>query len=363
VRVLVVNAGSSSLKLRVVDAGDRVCDEEDLGAPGPDLAARLAAFLAGAGPLDAAGHRVVHGGARFPGSVVVDGAVRRDLDDLSALAPLHNPPALAAIDAVGRLLPDLPSVACFDTAFHVGLPAEAATYALPTEWTTRWGIRRYGFHGLSCVWATRRVAELLAWPPSTGRVAVCHLGGGASVTAVVDGRSVDTTMGFTPLEGLVMATRPGAVDPGALTWLIGHGIGVEELDDALEHRSGLAALAGDGGDMRSLLARRDDGDAPAALALGVYLHRLRAGIAAMAAAADGLDALVFTGGVGEHAPAVRSEACARLGWLGAHLDDRANTSIDGDDAEISAPGSPVRTVVVHAREDLVVAAECRRLLG
>jgi acetate kinase len=363
-RVLVVNAGSSSVKLRVVEGDDAIATTADLGPPGADLGDHLAEFVGRAGPLDAAGHRVVHGGARFRDAVVVDGATRAELEEVSALAPLHNPPALAAIDALRRQRPDLISVASFDTAFHATLPAEAVAYALPAAWVDRWGIRRYGFHGLSCRWATGKVAALTGWPPQSGRIVVCHLGAGASVTAVNEGRSVDTTMGFTPLEGLVMATRPGDVDPGALTWLLSQGIGRDELDEALEHRSGLAALSGEaGGDMRAVLSGRDGGSRAASLAVDVYLHRLRAKIAAMAAALSGLDALVFTGGIGEHAPAIRADTCAPLAWLGVEVDRRANTANDGTDADISAAGAAVRTLVVQAREELVVAQDCRRLLA
>lgn len=363
-RVLVVNAGSSSVKLRVVDNEGHIGAKADLGAPGKDLVDQLDRFVGDAGPLDAAGHRVVHGGSRFRDAVVVDDVIRADLDKLSALAPLHNPPALEAIDALTRIRPELASVACFDTAFHASLPPESVSYALPSDWVDRWSIRRYGFHGLSCSWATARTAEVLGWPPHSGRLAVCHLGAGGSVTAVHAGRSVDTTMGFTPVEGLVMATRPGDVDPGAISWLVANGVGANELGDALEHRSGLAALSGEpSGNMRVLLARRDGGDIPAGLAVRIYLHRLRAKIAAMAAAMEGLDALVFTGGIGENSEAVRAETCAGLHWLGVSVDEHANTSTAGSDADISGSGAPVRTVVVHAREELVIAADCRRLLA
>ncbi|MDQ6837721.1 MAG: acetate/propionate family kinase [Actinomycetota bacterium] len=361
-RILVVNAGSSSTKLRVVDDNDRVSASADLGPPGPDLVDRLGEFVAGAGLLDAAGHRVVHGGERLTEPVIVDGAVRGELETLATLAPLHNPPALAAIDALGRWSPALPSVACFDTAFHASLPVEVSSYALPVEWITRWGIRRYGFHGLSCTWAVTRAAELLD-RPSVHRLVVCHLGAGASVTAVLDGRSVDTTMGFTPLEGLVMATRPGDVDPGVISWLLHHGISLDELDDALEHRSGLAALSGEAkGDMRIVLERRSRGDDRAATAVEVYLHRLRAKIAGMTAAMGGLDGLVFTGGVAERSSAMRAEACTGLNWLGVELDGDANVHVGDDDAVIGRPGLTVATMVVHAREELVIAAATRRLV-
>lgn len=363
-RILVVNAGSSSVKLRVVEGQDHISAGIDLGSPGAKFTDQVGAFVRGAGPLDAVGHRVVHGGPRFADAVILDERTRADLGKLTALAPLHNPPALAAIDVLDRLRPGLASVACFDTAFHASLPPEAATYALPSEWVDRWGVRRYGFHGLSCTWAIARAADLLGWPPRHGRLVICHLGAGASVTAVTSGRSADTTMGFTPLEGLVMAARPGDVDPGAISWLMSNGIGIAELEGALEHRSGLAALSGEAsGDMRVLLDRRGAGDASAALAIRVYLHRLRAKIAAMTAATGGIDALVFTGGIGENSPVIRAEACSGLGWLGVSLDEHGNTTVTGSDAEISGPGSAVRTVVVHAREELVIAADCRRLLA
>ncbi len=363
-RVFVVNAGSSSVKLRVVDDENRITAEADLGAPGADLTDRLDKFVSRAGPLDAAGHRVVHGGPRFRHAVILDETTRADLDEVSALAPLHNPPALAAIDAVHRLRPGLTTVVSFDTAFHATLPAEAATYALPADWVARWGLRRYGFHGLSCTWATARTAHLLGWPAHHGRIVVCHLGSGASVTAVVDGRSTDTTMGFTPLEGLVMATRPGDVDPGVITWLLARGILAADLDDALEHRSGLAALSGEtSGDMRAVLERRSNGDESAGLAVSVYLHRLRAKVAAMTSAMGGLDALVFTGGIGENSPVIRAECCTGLDWLGVEVDERTNSTAAGDDLNISAAAARVATMVVHAREELVIAADCRRLLS
>ena len=361
-RVAVVNAGSSSVKLRVVVDGV-VEDAVDLGPPGDRLATQLDGYLDAAGDLDATGHRVVHGGDRFTRPVVVDDAVRAELDRLEDLAPLHNPPATRAIDEIRRLRPELPVVACFDTAFHASIPAAARTYALPVEWAERFGVRRYGFHGLSCQWALRRAGELSGREADRLRVVVCHLGGGASVTAIRDGRSVDTTMGFTPTEGLVMATRSGDVDPGALAWLIEHGVDGAELGDALERRSGLLALSGGrSGDMRDLLAARAEGDEVASLAVEVYLHRLRAKVAAMAAAAGGIDVLVFTGGVGEHAAAVRAGAAGGLAWLGVELDPAANAAADGD-AVIGAAGVAVTTLVVTSREELVVAAGCEEALG
>ena len=359
-RVLVVNAGSTSLKLRVVGPHDRVDVAEDL-EPGDGEA--LAEFVGRVGDIDAVGHRVVHGGPRFVAPVVVTAEVRRELEELDELAPLHNPPAVQAIEQVAGALPGPPVVACFDTAFHASLPEEAFRYALPAEWVERWGVRRYGFHGLSCEWALARAAAMLGRPAADLRMAICHLGGGASVTAVAGGRSVDTSMGFTPAEGLVMATRSGDVDPGALAWLLEQGIAPEELGRALEQRSGLLALSGgETGDMRVLLERRRAANPVATGAVAVFLHRLAAEVAAMAAASGGLDALVFTGGIGEHSGEVRAETAERLRWMGVVVDPSANQAVGSDDLDISADDSRVAVLVVRAREELVVADHCRRLL-
>ncbi len=363
-RILVVNAGSSSLKLSLIGDRDETVAAQELAAPqarvDPDeLRDALAGELSGP---DAVGHRIVHGGERFREAVRIDGDVEQQLRELTALAPLHQPKSLAALDAVSAALPEIPSVACFDTAFHATLPAAAATYALPAEWRKRWGVRRYGFHGLSHAWVARRAGELLSASPPA-RIVSCHLGAGASLCAIHGGASVDTTMGFTPLEGLVMATRSGTVDPGLLLWLLerDRGPSERELGLALEQESGLRGLAGTA-DMRDVLARADDGGQDARLALDVYLHRLRAGIAAMVAALGGLEALVFTGGVGEHAPTVRAEAAKGLGFLGVGLDESANRAASGD-GEIGAREAAVRTLVITAREDLEIARQVRRVLA
>jgi acetate kinase len=329
--VLVVNAGSTSLKLSLV---------------APDGSAESVASLAVAPrDVEAVAHRVVHGGSRFREPVVVDDEVEGELAALADLAPLHNGPALTAIESARRALPHVPHVAVFDTAFHATLPPEASTYALPPRFREELGIRRYGFHGLSVQWATERV--------QAARLVVCHLGGGCSVTAVRDGRSVDTTMGFTPLEGVPMATRAGSVDPGALLHLLRtKTLSVDRLDRALEHESGLLGLGG------SEDPRRLEGT----LALAVYTYRIAGAVAAMAVALDGLDALVFTAGVGEGSAHVRREICARRGFLGVELDEAANESAVPD-ADVASPASSVRVVVVHAREDVVAARAARRLLG
>ena len=254
-RVLVVNAGSSSLKLRALDDRDEVLVAWELGS-----VAGLRDSLLALPPVDVVGHRVVHGGARFRESVVLDDDVERRFSDLLDLTPLHNPAALEAIRVVRSHLPDIPAVLCFDTAFHASLPDAAATYALPRRWIDEWGIRRYGFHGLSHAYASRRTAALLGRPAEGLRLVSCHLGAGASLAAVAGGRSLDTTMGFTPLEGLVMATRSGSVDPGVLVWAQRHGgLSVDEIETALEHDSGLLGLAGSS-DMRAVTEAAAGGD-------------------------------------------------------------------------------------------------------
>lgn len=363
-RVLVVNAGSSSVKLTLLDEHDATIEARELAAPGAVVDPRelLAALRSPLGEADAIGHRIVHGGALFARAVEIDASVEAQLRELVDLAPLHQPKSLAALDAVTAALPDVPAVACFDTAFHATLPAGASTYALPAQWRERWGLRRYGFHGLSHAWVARRAPELLQRDPANLRVVSCHLGAGASLCAIGGGRSLDTTMGFTPLEGLVMATRSGSIDPGMLLWLMEHeGLSARELADTLEHRSGLLGLAGSA-DMREILARSDAGEESATLALEVYVHRLRAGIAAMVAALGGLDALVFTGGVGERSGAVRARAAAGLAFLGVALDPARNEHAEGD-IELSAAQATVRTLVVTAREDLEIARQVRAALA
>jgi acetate kinase len=362
-RVLVVNAGSSSLKLSLLDDDDQLAGAKELTAHGgqfdADEVARELDQL-DAGTADAVGHRVVHGGSEFTGPVRLDAAVRGQLDQLTDLAPLHQPKSLAGIDAVSQALPKLPAVACFDTAFHTTMPPAASTYALPEAWRRRWQIKRYGFHGLSHAYATRRVSQLTGRTPP--RLVVCHLGSGASLAAVRDGRSVDTTMGFTPLEGLVMGTRSGTVDPGLVLWLIQHEkISPDDLSAKLEHDSGLQGLAGTG-DMRQVLQDADAGDERARLALEVYLHRLCGLAGSMAAALNGLDTLVFTGGVGEHAPDIRRWTVAGLSFLGVSVDAARNASAAGD-TDITEPGAAVRTFVIAAREDLEIARQVREILG
>jgi acetate kinase len=304
VDVLVVNAGSTSLKLHLV-AGD---ESEPVDG-----------FVA----ADAVGHRVVHGGRRFVGPARVDDDVERAIEELSVLAPLHSRRALEEIRHAREALPDVPQVAVFDTAFHRTLPPAASTYAIPERWREEWDVHRYGFHGISVQWVTSQV--------DVERLVVCHLGGGCSVTAVHGGRSVDTTMGFSPLEGVPMATRSGSVDPGALLYLLRERLLTEEeLAHGLDHESGLAGLSGGGsGDVREA----------SQLALDVFVHRIAAAVAAMAVGCGGIDVLAFTGGIGEHADDVRERIVERVRFLG-----------------------DFGVAVVPSREELVIAAETRRLL-
>ncbi len=363
-RILVVNAGSSSLKLRVLDQGDAVVASADLPPPrGPEDDAPVLDAVQALGAVDAVGHRIVHGGTAFLGPVRLDDRVRSRIASLTSLAPLHQPKALTALDAVTSAVPGVPAVASFDTAFHATMPEAAATYALPAPWRQRWDLRRYGFHGLSHAYASRRAAELLGAPLADLRLVTCHLGAGASLAAVRGGRSVDTTMGFTPLEGLVMATRSGSVDPGLVLWLADHvGMPPAELAATLEDRSGLLGLAGTA-DMREILERAAAGEPRASLALAVYLHRLRREIAAMTASLGGLDAVVFTGGVGERSAAIRSMTADGLGYLGVELDPERNAASGPADREIGSAGATSRALVIASREDVQIAAEVRGVLA
>ncbi len=330
--VLVVNAGSTSLKLHLVSSSDDALPFERLADVSP---ARVSAVA----------HRVVHGGAlREPALLSAD--VLRAIEEASVLAPLHNKPALAAIAQATEALPAVPHVAVFDTGFHATMPPAASTYAVPARWREEWGVRRYGFHGLSVQWAAERARA--------SRLVVCHLGGGSSVTAVLDGRSVDTTMGFSPLEGVPMTTRAGSVDPGALLHLLREGhLDLAELERELEHESGLAGLSeGGSGDIREA----------SPLALDVYVHRVAGAVGAAAAALGGLAALGLTAGIGERSPETRARVAERLGFLGVSHDAESNAQAVGD-ADISAPGASVHTLVVRAREEIVAARAARALLA
>ncbi|NJP88281.1 acetate kinase [Nonomuraea sp. FMUSA5-5] len=361
--VLTVNAGSSSLRLDLVQGGSVIDSAHAERAVDPGSAREeLSAFLGGHFDRDirAVAHRLVHGGDVVRAPTVADDETAEALRGLTDLAPLHLPPALALLEAAREQLPAVPHVLCPDTAFHAGLPDEAAVYALPAEWRDRYGLRRYGFHGLSYAWAADRACELLGRPAYELDLVLAHLGGGCSVTAVSGGRSVDTSMGFTPLDGLPMSKRSGSVDPGMLVWLLGR-LSLEELAEGLERRSGLLGLSrGRSGDTRELVAAERDGDEAAGLALRVFAHRVSREIAAAATSLRRLDALVFTGEIGWDQPEVREAVCRRLGLLGVEPPVLGNRS---DDGPVSAQGAAVPVLVVQVREELQLARECLAALA
>jgi acetate kinase len=344
----------------VVDAADHTAAARaavDALTKGPDAPLRHLAEVGGVG------HRVVHGGETYRASVLVDEDVKKAIAALADLAPLHNPANLAGITAAQAVLPGVPQVAVFDTAFHATLPPESYLYPVPYDWYAQWGVRRYGFHGISHAYCAARAAELLRRPLEELRLITLHLGNGCSATAIRHGVSVETTMGFTPLEGLMMGTRSGNVDPGLLLYLQRHrDLTVDTLDEALNHQSGLLGVSGLTGDMRAILAASAQGHERARLALSAYAYHVRTTVGALAATLGGVDAIVFAAGVGENAPAVRADACAGLEFLGLRLDAEANATCRPD-AEVSADGAPVRTLVVHTREDLFIAREALRLIA
>ncbi|TQM79357.1 acetate kinase [Saccharothrix saharensis] len=358
--VLTVNAGSNSLKAHLVDTGsEEVLDSVDVdGAPDSDEARRaLDDLLDGADDVAAVGHRLVHGGPDLRAPTRVDDDAVAAARRAEALAPLHVPPALRLLEVLRERLPEAPHVLCPDTAFHADLPEVAATYPLPARWRERHGLRRYGFHGLSYRWALDRTAAILDRPTEGLSVLMTHLGGGCSVCAVRDGRSVDTSMGFTPLEGVPMSKRSGSVDPGMLLWLLRNGLDLDTLEHGLNHESGLLGLSGGrSGDTRDLVAAAAD-DPAAALALRVFAHRVRRELAAAATSLDRLDALVFTGEIGWDQPEVRADVVAGLSLLGIPRDLTAEPDGDGP---VSPPDAAVPVLVVRPREDLQL---CRDTLA
>jgi acetate kinase len=347
--VLVVNAGSTSLKLHLVE------DDE--------TTRKVDSFALDCKRVDAVAHRVVHGGARFRDPVKIDAAVRAEIEELESIAPLHNAPALAGIDQAVRALPDVPHIAVFDTAFHVTMLAEAAVYAIPRRWREEWGVRRYGFHGLSVAWCAGRVPVLLNRSADGLRLVVCHLGGGCSITAVRGGHSVDTTMGFSPLEGVPMTTRSGSVDPGALIYLMRRrGLDIEELDHGLNFDAGIKGLAGSSDSMIDLEQRAAAGDEEADLAFNLFAYRVAGAVAAMAMACGGIDALAFTAGIGENSSLVRERVCERLQFLGVRLDRDLNAGAEPD-CDVGTIESLVRVLVVLAREEIIAARAAREVFG
>jgi acetate kinase len=389
--VLVLNSGSSSVKFALLHpgTGERVLggQAEKVGTPEaalhiqpegghprteqpgdgtyPEVISRILADLPSSGPeLIGAGHRVVHGGDRFTASVLVDDEVIAAIRSFSQLAPLHNPKALAGIEAVRAARPGLPQVAAFDTAFHHTMPPRAFRYAVPEEWYTRYGVRRYGFHGISYRFVSERTAELLGRPPGELRLVVAHLGNGCSAAAIRGGVSVDTTMGLTPMEGLVMGTRSGDVDPGMFGYLADQaGLTVDQLTGTLDTASGLAGLSGAGNDMRNIQSAAAAGDERARLALEVFVHRLAKAVAGMVVGLERLDALVFTGGIGEGSVDVRRRVLARLAFLGLAEDPEANARHGRDTGGRISPDGPVLALVVPTDEELMIARDTARLLA
>jgi acetate kinase len=364
-RVLVLNAGSSTLKWTLL----RSADETSLASGAVTWARtgearrveQIRDVLRGMPEFDAVGHRVVHGGAQYRETTVVDTRVRAHLETLVALDPLHLRPALECIDAVQTQVPSAPQYAAFDTAFHATLSPAAAGYGLPHEWTERWELRRFGFHGLSVAYSAQRARELTG--SVVPRLIVCHLGSGCSVTAVAGGRSVDTTMGFTPLEGLVMGTRSGSIDPGLLLYLqLQQGVTPAEMLETLTTRSGLLGVSGVSADLREVLKAADEGSQRAALAYELFALGAKRAVGAMAGVLGGLDVLVFTGGIGENSDRVRRDVATALSFAGARLDDEKNRSAVPD-VDVARQESVARILVIRAREDLVVLREVLRLSG
>jgi acetate kinase len=392
-KILVCNAGSSSLKFSLFDAENEVLLVDGgvdwlrkpaqlvlRGANQPEIREELKlekhadamarilddlqtgslAALQSPEDLRAVGHRVVHGGDRYTSAVRINAEVKRTIEELTELAPLHNPASLEGINAVEQVLPKVPQIAAFDTAFHATLSEAARTYPLPRKWTREWGIRRYGFHGLSHSYCSTEAAKKIGRQGL--RLVIAHLGNGASVSAVRDGVCVDTSMGFTPLEGLMMATRSGTVDPGILIYLLRHkGLDAEELDNTLNYESGLLGVSGISSDLRQILSELPH-NPDARLAVDVYVHRIVKTIGAMAATLGGIDALVFTAGVGEGSPEIRKRVCEKLKYLGLEMDPAANENCQPD-ADIATPSSTVRILVIATREDLTIMRETRRLVA
>jgi acetate kinase len=315
--------------------------------------------ISGPAEIDVVGHRVVHGGSEYREPVIVTPEVRAAIARLSVFAPLHNRAELEGMGIIAERLGAVRQVAVFDTAFHRDMPEAATVYPGPYEWVSQ-GIRRYGFHGINHQYCAERAAQLLGKDLRSLRIVTCHLGNGCSLAAIRDGHSVDTTMGFTPLEGLMMGTRSGSVDPGILTYLAKSGTTGEQLDDLLNTKSGLRGVSGISGDMRQIVEAMKKGQSRAKLAFDIFVHRLRRSIGAMVAVLGGIDVLLFSAGIGENSPDVRAAACADFSYLSLAIDARKNLQ-GASDRDISTPDSAVRVLVVHAQEDWAIARQCQRL--
>ncbi len=371
---LVFNAGSSSLKFSLFAEGSEqaskagTVDLQKGDAAGyPEAVASIAASLRTDSLLTdtplLVGHRVVHGGTTLLESVRIDDSIKTEIDRLSELAPLHNPPALEVINAAQKALPAAAHVAVFDTAFFKSLSPEQYIYPLPYSWYADWGIRRFGFHGISHAYCLQRAAELLQRDPTSLNLVSCHLGNGCSATATRNGQAIATTMGFTPLDGIAMGTRPGSLDPGILTFVQRkHGLGAEDLERILNHESGLMGISGLSADLRTLQMKSKEGHKRAQLALTIFATRVRSAIGALAVTLGKVDALVFAGGIGEHADEMRAQICTGLECLGITIDPIKNQA-DPVDMDIAKPGSTAAVFVIHTQEELMIAREARRVSG
>lgn len=396
--ILVLNCGSSSVKYKLIDVDSKKTlaegGVEKVGLPGSFLKFKLPdgekktiempipdhkkaindilniltdptyGCIKSFDEINAVGHRVVHGGEKFNKSVKIDDEVIAKIKECYDVAPLHNPANMTGIEAITELMPGVPQVAVFDTAFHQTMPKEAYMYALPYELYEKYAIRRYGFHGTSHRYVSRRACDFLGLPYDKQRVITCHIGNGGSITAVLDGKSVDTSMGLTPVEGLMMGTRVGDVDPGALTFIMDkEHLTTKELSDLINKKSGVAGISGISSDMRDIDAAIEKGDERAKLALDMYIYRIIKYVGAFAAVLNGVDVIVFTGGVGENQKILRKRVCDHLTYMGVKIDDEVNSSSRGEEKLISAPDSAVKVVVIPTDEELMIARDTEAIVN
>lgn len=397
-KILVLNCGSSSVKYKLIDTeGEKVLAEGGvekiklhdgfLKYKCPDgskaiielgktdhkgaieailrvLTDKTDGVIASFDEIGAVGHRLVHGGEKFSSSVLIDDAVKEMVRECYPLAPLHNPANMTGVEAITALMPDIPQVGVFDTAFHQTMPAKSYMYALPYKYYQQDAIRRYGFHGTSHRYVSQRVCEFLGVDIHGQRIITCHIGNGGSITAIVDGKSVDTSMGLTPTEGLMMGTRVGDIDPGALTYLMTkHHLSVDELQAIINKDSGVAGVSGISSDMREIEAAVKDGDPRATLALDMYEQRIIKYIGAYAAEMGGVDIIVFTGGVGENQTGVRENVCKPLAFMGVEIDTALNATVRGTETLISTPSSRIKVAVIPTDEELLIARDTRDIVS
>ena len=399
-KILVLNCGSSSVKYKLIDTdvdGGKTLAEggvEKIGLPDGFLKFRAAdgekhidqlghidhkdaikaildkltdpkdGCIKSFDEIDAVGHRVVHGGEKFSQSVLIDDAVKNMIRECYAIAPLHNPANMTGIEAIEALMPDVPQVGVFDTAFHQTMPAKSYMYALPRRFYTEDGVRRYGFHGTSHRYVSQRVCEFLGVDIKDQKIITCHVGNGGSITAIVGGKSIDTSMGLTPTEGLMMGTRVGDVDPGALVYImLKHNLSATDLQKIINKESGMLGTTGISSDMREIEAAVNAGDERAKLALDMYEQRITKYIGAYAAEMGGVDIIVFTGGVGENQVSLRETVCAPLGFMGVEIDKEVNAGLRGKEAVISTPESKVKVVVIPTDEELMIARDTESIVS